>query len=240
MRLHRFIGNFNLGQNRFRIYDEEILNQVKNVLRLQKGDSLILVDGNSNEVTVRILELDKKFMEVEVMEKSVNKNESNTHSVLFCSILKRENFEWVCQKATEVGTKEIVPIISARTVKLGFKKERLEKIIKEAAEQSGRGILPILREPLKFEAALEKAQENDLNLFFEMDEPLINREATGKAAKIGIFIGPEGGWSEEELEFVKRETIKSDKFKMAGLGKTTLRAETAAVAASWFVTQEKI
>lgn len=213
------------------------MNQTRNVLRLKKGDSLILADGKLNEAIIKIVEMDKKFIEVEIMEKSINKNESDMHGILYCSILKRENFEWVCQKATECGIKEIVPVVSARTVKLGFKKERLEKIIKEAAEQSGRGVLPVLGEAMKFETALEKARESDLNLFFEMDSPLINKDKIGKEGKIGIFIGPEGGWSEEELELVKGLIANGDKFKMAGLGKTTLRAETAAVAASWFVEQ---
>lgn len=239
MRLHRFIGNFNLEQSNFKILDEEILNQARNVLRLGNGDSLILADGNLNEAVVKITELDKKFMEVEVVEKSLNKNESEVYGVLYCSILKRENFEWVCQKATECGIKEIVLVVSARTIKLGFKKERLEKIIREAAEQSGRGMLPILREPQKFTEALENAEQNDLNLFFEMDSPLINKQQIEKEEKVGIFIGPEGGWSEEELSAVKNEIKNSDKFKMAGLGKTTLRAETAAVAASWMVAQGK-
>jgi 16S rRNA (uracil1498-N3)-methyltransferase len=237
MRLHRFIGNFNLEQDRFKIYDTEIINQAKNVLRLKIGDSLILADGASAEAIVKIIEMDKKFIEVEVMEKSINKKESEKYGVLYCSILKRENFEWVAQKATECGIKEIVPVVSQRTIKLGFKKERLEKIIREAAEQSGRGKLPVLGEALKFEAALEKARENDLNLFFEMDSLMINKEEIEKNEKIGIFIGPEGGWSDEELELMKNEAKQSDKFKMSGLGKTTLRAETAAVVASWFVMQ---
>lgn len=237
MRLHRFIGNFKFSQSRFKIFDEEVINQARNVLRLKKGNSLILADGKLNEAIIKIVEMDKKFIEVKIMEKSVNKNESDMHGILYCSILKRENFEWVCQKATECGIKEIVPVVSTRTIKLGFKKERLEKIIREAAEQSGRGVLPILGEAMKFEAVLGKARENDLNLFFEMDSSLINKDKIGKARKIGIFIGPEGGWSEEELELVKKEIEKSDSFKMAGLGKTTLRAETAAVAASWFVAQ---
>lgn len=272
MRLHRFIGNFDLNSSCFKIYDEEILNQARNVLRLKKGDSFVLADGKLNEALVKIAGMDKKFIEVEVMEKSVNKNEPEICGVLYCSILKRENFEWVCQKAAECGIKKIVPVISARTVKLGFKKERLEKIIREAAEQSGRGIVPILGEPLKFEAVLGGARENDLNLFFEMNSPLIGKEQMGKAKKIGIFIGPEGGWSEEELELIKNEIEKSDKpphqkvlpagvginklmfletspeatgvstwcggkFKMAGLGKLTLRAETAAIVAVWFIAQ---
>lgn len=237
MRLHRFIGNFSLNRGNFKIFDEEIINQARNVLRLKIDDNLILADGALNEVIVKITEIDKKFMEVEIQEKSINRKESDIYGILFCSILKRENFEWVCQKATECGIKEIVPIISARTIKLGFKKDRLEKIIREAAEQSGRGILPVLSEPQKFDEAIENAEQNDLNLFFEMDSPLIDKEEVGKAGKIGIFIGPEGGWGVEELEAVKSEIKNSSKFKMAGLGKTTLRAETAAVAASWAVAQ---
>lgn len=229
-----------MEQNRFEIYDEEILNQTRNVLRLKKGDSFILADGKLNEATVKIIETDKKFLEVEILEHNINKNEPEIYGALYCSILKQENFELVCQKATECGIKEIVPLVSARTVKLGFKKERLEKIIKEAAEQSGRGILPILREMQKFDEALKSAEQNDLSLFFEMDSPLINKKEIGKAGKIGIFIGPEGGWSEEELDLVKDEIEKSDKFKMAGLGKLTLRAETAAIVASCFVCQSKI
>lgn len=238
MRLHRFIGDFNLEQSRSKVYDEEILNQVRNVLRFKEGDRMIMADGKLNEAIVKITEVNKKFIEVEVLEKSVNKKESGVYGILYCSILKRENFELVCQKATECGIKEIVPVISARTVKLGFKKERMEKIIREAAEQSGRGELPMLAEAMKFEPAIEKSRENDLNLFFEMDSPMIGKEQIGKAGRVGIFIGPEGGWSEEELELVRSEMGKNSRFKLAGLGKTTLRAETAAVVASWAVAQE--
>jgi 16S rRNA (uracil1498-N3)-methyltransferase len=249
MRLHRFIGNFStlggsasggdFSQSRFKIYDEEILKQAKNVLRLKKGDSLILADGKLNEAVVRIAESDKKFLEVEILERNVNKNEPERHGILYCSILKRENFEWVVQKATEVGIKEIAPVISSRTVKLGLKEERLEKIIKEAAEQSGRGVLPILRQAVKFSEALENAKQNDLNLFFEIGGQLLDmaelREM--KFKKIGIFIGPEGGWSPEEVEAIASLTKEDKNFKLRGLGKLTLRAETAAVAASWFVSQ---
>jgi len=112
MRLHRFIGKFDFSQSRLKIYDEEILKQIRNVLRLKKGDSIILADGKLNEAVVRITESDKKFLEVEILEKSVNKNEPERHGILYCAILKRENFEWVAQKATEVGIKEIVPVIS--------------------------------------------------------------------------------------------------------------------------------
>jgi 16S rRNA (uracil1498-N3)-methyltransferase len=80
-------------------------------------------------------------------------------------LLKRENFEIAVQKATETGIKKIYPIITERTIKLNFKKNRLEKIIKEAAEQSGRGVIPVLNETLDFKKTAESAgRQNPNNL----------------------------------------------------------------------------
>jgi len=75
--------------------------------------------------------------------------------------LKGEKFEWVVQKATEVGIKEIVPLLTRRTVKLNFRRERLEKIIQEAVEQAGRGIVPLLSNPIKLEEVVKLAQGNE-------------------------------------------------------------------------------
>ena len=119
-----------------------------------------------NEAVAKILLLAKDKAELEILETIKNKNESENHVNLYCSILKKENFELAVQKAVEVGVKEIIPIITARTVKLGLNHERLNKIIKEAAEQSGRGVLPKLDEAIIFDEALKLAKENDLNLFF--------------------------------------------------------------------------
>ena len=121
-----------------------------------------------------------------------------------------------------------MPIITARTVKLGLNYERLNKIIKEAVEQSGRGILPKLNEVLIFDNAIGKAKnDNGLNLFFNIGEPTLGHSMS-KCDKIGIFIGPEGGWTEEEIKLAQ-----SANFTIAGLGKTVLRAETAVIVASY-------
>jgi len=103
----------------------------------------------------------------------------------------------------------------------------LKKIIKEAAEQSGRGILPRLNEAIIFDEAIKSAKENDLNLFFQAGYPPL-RHSMSKFEKVGIFIGPEGGWDEEEI----KKAQSSNGFTIVGLGKTVLRTETAAVIAS--------
>ena len=247
MRLNRFFGNFSAGGGSafggnfsdqvIKSSDKDLINQLKNVLRLNNGDEIILCDGKLNEASCVIESIGRNEAVFKVVKVWQNKKEFSSDIILYCSVLKRENFELVVQKAVELGVKEIVPIIAKRTVKLGLREDRVQKIIKEAAEQSGRGILPILRQETPFEDAVGEAEVNDLNLFFSPFE----RSAEGrepdkkflagtnidpsKYKKIGVFIGPEGGWAETELQAV------SSKFQVVGLSPFTLRAETAAIAA---------
>ena len=230
MKIHRFILNFNIREGRVIISDAEFVNQVKNVLKLKKGERVILGDGNSNEILGEVLDIKKDVVEINVVEEMKNNNESGINSILYCSVLKKENFELVVQKATEVGIKEIVPIITKRTVKLNLNQVRLKKIIKEAAEQSGRGIVPILHEPKVFEKALQESQ-GKLNLFFDSSGSKLQTNHY-QLQTIGIWIGPEGGWDEKEVELAR-----SSKFEIVSLGKITLRAETAAIVASYLISQ---
>lgn len=232
MKLHRFIIPIQLDKKQIRLVDKELLNQLRNVLRLKVGDKITLADGQLNEALVQIKSVSKDFVELEIVKVSKNENEPKVHGVLYAALLKRENFELVAQKATEVGIKEIVPIISKRTVKLNLRQDRLEKIIKEAAEQSNRGVVPILHEPLDFKKALEHAKQNDINLFFDPS----GKELGGKfgiSKTAGLWVGPEGGWDEEELQLAKEKG-----FKIISLGKLFFRAETAAIIASYQVVTE--
>lgn len=229
--MNRFLGNFDFQQKSLRIVDRDFWHQVKNVLRLEIGEEVVLVDGRGKEAIAKIVEYNKDFVGVEILEVKTSQNEPTRQVVLYCSILKHENFELVAQKATEVGVAEIVPIICERTVKTGLKYERLRKIIKEAAEQSGRGVVPKLREAISFKEAAIGAKDDSVNFLFDavgakllMSD--INSLAQQKKARVGVFIGPEGGWGEKEIILAKEAG-----FKITSLGKLTLRAETAAIVA---------
>lgn len=230
MRPHRFIGNFDLTKKELVVSDRDFINQAKNVLRFRPGDKIILCDSHSNEAIAEFKQLGRFPSKLEISEVYKNQNEPEKYAILYCPVLKKENFELVAQKAVEVGIKEITPVITKRTVKFGLNYERLNKIIKEAAEQSGRGILPKLNEVINFEWAVATAKNsNDTNLFFDINERLVDTGLRrGFKSKIGVFVGPEGGWSEEEIEIAKNAN-----FTFASLGKTTLCAETAAIAASY-------
>lgn len=227
MRLHRFIVDNNLQSGLLVIDDEQLLYQLKDVLRLKSGDEIILADGRGKEALVKISGYKGKGVEVEIAGVSDNKNEPDIIVNLYCSILKRDNFELIVQKVTEIGVKNIIPIISKRTVKLDFKRERLEKIIKEAAEQSGRGIIPKLAEPIKFSDAVSLASK-ETNILLDISGEPSAFKPTKDSRALSCWIGPEGGWDEEEVNFAKENG-----FRILSLGLLTLRAETAAIVASY-------
>lgn len=233
MRLHRFIGPFDCSQPRIDISDPDIANQILRVLRLGVGDRLILADGQTNECIGEIVDRQKDGLTVSVIERHVNTNEPAVSCILYCAILKRENFELVVQKATEIGISEVIPVVSQRTVKLDIKAERLQKIVKEAAEQSGRGRLPIVHPALSFADALDHAKHNDINIFFDFSDVLVESIAMRGTQRRGLFIGPEGGWTEAEAD-----AARAAGHAIGSLGALTLRAETAAIVASYLGTRD--
>ena len=227
MKKHRFIGDFDFSQSKIISHDQKLIKQIKNVLCLSIHEQVILSAGDGNETLAVIEDLNKDEILFKLLEKKTNLAEPTNFVTLYCSILKRENFELVVQKATECGVKKIVPIVSSRTVKTGLKIERLEKIIKEASEQSGRGLVPKLGTIISLSEALLEAKTNKLNLFFDASgEKFTTEDKKGKT--IGIFIGPEGGWTAEELTLARENSCQ-----IVGLGALILRGETAAIVASY-------
>lgn len=223
MRLHRFLVSADLNKSVVEIKDSNFLHQVKTVLRLREGDQLILV-GKKKEATAKIIKYSEIGAVLEILD-TKKSSAAGRSVVLYVSVLKRENFELVVQKATEVGVSKIVPLISARTIKTGLRQDRLEKIAKEAAEQSGRNSAPEISPIMNFADILKAAPKNSF-----IFSPDAKKSAVGfKFPKeANLFIGPEGGWLKEEVVAAKKAG-----FKELSLGKLVLRAETAAVVSSY-------
>ena len=233
MKIHRFIGGFDLEQEKIDVSDLDLVHQLRDVLRLGPGEEVVLGNGKGKAVLVRIVELGPGGVVFETVRPVNEKSEPEKQVVLFAAVIKKDNFELVVQKTTEIGVAQIIPVISGRTVKLGLSLDRLRKITREAAEQSGRLSIPEIQEPRSLEEALTLARENDLNIFFDgrggSKDAKTLRVKMAKANKLGIFIGPEGGWTEEELVLAK-----ALKYPVVSLGKLTLRAETASMIATYF------
>ncbi|MGC8775975.1 MAG: RsmE family RNA methyltransferase [Minisyncoccia bacterium] len=233
MRLHRFIYDFDLTKDKVLITDKSIIFQIQKVLRLKTGKEIILVNNFGQEAQIKILNFDNGMILGKILNIYELNRESQKEVNLYVSILKKENFELVCQKATELGIKNIIPLISKYTVKLNFNRERLERIIKEAAEQSGRTSIPHLLNIQKFNDIILNLKNNNfkqLNLFFDPNGKNFKEvlKLISANEKINIFIGPEGGWSEEELNLAKENN-----FEIVKLSDLIFRAETAAQIGSY-------
>ncbi len=151
-----------------------------------------------------------------------SKNISNKNIALFCSLLKKNNLELVLEKGTELGISEFVPLLSDRSEKKDLDLKRGRKIIKEASEQSGRVIMPNLQEIKNLKDILE-GRDRKL-VAFHPAGVLLDKKIFSKK-DLGILIGPEGGWSEREVELFLEKSVP-----VYSLGAQILRAETAAIA----------
>lgn len=222
MKRHYFIGQFNWGDQMIECLDTEIIHQVKDVLKINIGEEVVLCDGAGKAAVVILKQIDKKTAQFSIVNllpvKKVDKQ-----IILCAAMLKRDSFEWLLQKAVEVGVDEIVPILSERTVKIGSNEKRWQKIIKEAAEQSERQVLPKLHTAQSFKDAL-KANDGKIIFFDPIGGKTDQIKVVDK--KITLFIGPEGGWSEGELK-----QAQVAEAQMVSLGDTILRGETAGVVA---------
>lgn len=219
MKIHRFIGDYDIAAEKIHAKDKRLTHRILSVLRIKNGNKIILCDGKGNEA-IFSLKLEEKnlFFLREGGVKKAWMPEKNIS--LFVSILKKENFEFVVQKATELGVKKIIPVISSRTVKTGVNMDRLKKIALEAAEQSGRGNVPEINEPILFGEAI----------LFRGKKAILNPEGRGKIpfGSDAIFIGPEGGWTDDEIKLA--DSCGAEKISF---GKMIMRAETAAIVASF-------
>jgi 16S rRNA (uracil1498-N3)-methyltransferase len=219
----------------------DISRQIATVLRLNPGVSVLLLDNSGFEYTVSLTTIDKSQCEGFVTAENQNQNEAKTAVTLMLALTQREKFEWILQKGTEIGIKGFQPLITSRslvqkTAEVEGKFPRWQKIIKEAAEQSGRGVLPKLYNPVSLTNLLKNPLQSEMNIILWEDEhnkqlkQLIRGTNT---ISVSLIIGPEGGLTNEEVA-----SAGEAGYKTASLGRRILRMETAAIAASYAILYE--
>lgn len=228
MKIHRFITSYTKTNGHIVILDLPTIHQIYTVLKLHNNEKIILSNGEGEDLYITITHTSKKSIEG-TLEKTTHIKDSEPKLNIYLSLIKNEHFELAIEKSVEVGLSSITPIISDRTIKKGFKKERILNIIKEATEQSGQSFLPKLTTEKKFKDAINKSiEENDVTIIF--DEHAEVNDKISDAKNIGYFIGPEGGFTEEEILYARHKGVS-----FISLGSTTLRAETAAPIATYIL-----
>ncbi len=225
MRLHRFYITEKIEKGKeLRVEDESLLHQWIKVFRLSSSDRVILFNGDGSDFEGYFKILSKNEAVIVIDKENKIKNQQKVEVHIFQAIIKKDNFELVVEKCTELGVSAIHPVLAERSEKKDLNLERIEKIAREASEQSGRSNIPEVFEPTDLKSAIEIF---DGELFaLDFDAPNISEVKFSKS-KIGILIGPEGGFTENERDLFEHKDIKS-----FSLGSQVLRAETAAIAVS--------
>lgn len=232
--MFNFFAKENADVNgRFYITDTDF-NHIKNVLRMKQGDEfLVSFEGKSHLCTLE--ELSEGQATAKIITENYQSTELPIYIHLFQGLPKADKMELIIQKCTELGVSEITPVEMSRCVvkieekKKKSKTERWQAISESAAKQSKRNLIPRVNTPLSFANALEQAEELDLFLVpYENEDGMkATADCISKikgGMKIGVLIGPEGGFDEKEIEICREKG-----FKAISLGKRILRTETAAI-----------
>lgn len=210
------------------------VNHIKNVLRMEAGETITVCDGEGTFYECVLDTLSKERIEAQVLNSRQAETELPVKITLFQGLPKKDKMELIIQKAVELGVDEIVPVATRFCVakledakKEKKKLERWQEIARAAAKQSGRGVIPKVKPLLTYKEALETAALLDECII--PYEKAAGMRAAGekicemaKQRSVGIFIGPEGGFSEEEVEMAMASGITP-----ISLGKRILRTETA-------------
>lgn len=202
------------------------------VLRLRKGELIQVCDGNGNEYICSINEIEKKQVICHIEESFKSNTEPPLTITLYQGLPKAQKMDLIVQKCTEIGVCRIVPVITSRVVvkseekDIGNKLERWRRIAEEAAKQSNRGRIPEIGSLIDFKTALQQAEELDMAIIpYEQEKAVGLRKALAPRNRVmtaGIFIGPEGGFEEEEVKEAASKGITP-----ITLGPRILRTETA-------------
>ena len=201
---------------------------IKNVMRLKVGDKVIVTLFSGRTFKAKIDTYTKKDVILKIVE-DLEVSDNTLNVTLAQALIKREPFELVLQKATELGVKGIYPINTERSIikidDFSKKKQRYESIVKEASEQSERAKMPVIHDLIDL-MDLPFEEYNHVFLAYERHDQLALHQLIGaipNTDSVLVIIGPEGGFCDQEIEQLKEKTT------LISLGNTILRSETAAI-----------
>ena len=232
--MHHFFVEPSKIQGKHIFIDGPDVNHIRNVLRMNPGEEVNVTDGSGEKVyRCAIASIGEDKVELNIMWAQEKGMELPSKIYLFQGLPKSDKMELIIQKAVELGVYEIIPMATARAVvkldqkKAAAKVKRWQAISESAAKQSKRLLIPEVKEPVKFSEALKLASDLDVRLIpYELAEGMDGTRRIIQSVKPGqsvaVFIGPEGGFEEAEVELAKDAG-----FQAITLGRRILRTETA-------------
>jgi len=232
MRLNRVYCDRTLAAGQQVELPESAAYHVARVLRLRAGAPLVAFDGSGHDYRCEIVAIEGDTVRVAVGERTPGLRDSPLGITLVQAVSRSERMDWTLQKATELGVRAIVPVISARSVvrlderQAERKLRHWKAIVAGACEQSGRSTIPEVRSPVDLGQFLAKAQREGQRFVLSPAGPASLAGLATTAARVELLIGPEGGLDDHELEAAARAG-----FSPVRLGPRVLRTETAGIVA---------
>lgn len=233
---HFFVTPEQVGEEEIRLTGPDV-NHMKNVLRMKPREEILISNGIDRDYLCRISEMTSEQVTARILSVQEETTELPARLYLFQGLPKSDKMELIIQKAVELGVYQVIPVETRRTiVKLDAKKEesrvkRWNAIAESAAKQSKRLIIPEVTGVMTLAEAFAYAEGFDRNLIpYEHQEGMAGTKAElaqiSPGMRIGIFIGPEGGFDDSEIQMARKQGIRP-----ITLGKRILRTETAGLAA---------
>jgi 16S rRNA (uracil1498-N3)-methyltransferase len=211
------------------VLDQETSKHTVQVLRMQAGERLLLTDGRGNSAEAEIVSPHKRHCGVRILSFKHIERPTPFLTIAISLIKNASRFEWFLEKATELGTAEIIPLICERTEKQHYRYDRFLSVCKSAMLQSSQSWLPELHHPEDFNEVVANASQNQKFIAHCLDG-----NKTGLAASFNsslqshiVLVGPEGDFTEKEIQFARTHG-----FDPVSLGHTRLRTETAGIYAA--------
>lgn len=224
----------NISQDDRLVLDEASSHHLSRVLRMKEGEKIMLTDGKGNLIEATITVAHKSKSEAQVLERKQIHFTLPEVTIAISPIKNVSRFEWFVEKCTELGVHKIIPVICSRTEKYNYKYERLQNILKSAILQSRQSWIPQLMPSEKIETVIKKASEGNRFIAHcntnenKLSLPCNLRKEDSRI----ILIGPEGDFTDKEIAMAK-----AHEFLPVTLGESTLRTETAGIAAAVLLKQ---
>ena len=211
------------------VLDEDTSKHVVQVLRMQIGEKLLLTDGLGKRAEAEIVDDNRKRCAVKVISTAMEAEKQHRVSIGISLIKNASRFEWFLEKATEIGVREIIPLLCERTEKEKFRHDRMKNIVISAMLQSQQCWLPVLHEPEAFEKIVSASQHQQkfiAHCLEEKKQALTTQPFNHSTSQL-ILIGPEGDFTSDEIQ-----RALQNNFQPVALGETRLRTETAGIVAA--------
>lgn len=237
--MYRFFAPIDEINDHFSINDPAELHHMAHVLRLKKGEAVQFFNGRSQAGEGVIEEISMQNCRIKVT-RLFGEIPRALHVILACAMPKKSKFETIIEKATELGVQEIIPLATQRTEvilkgeRAQKKRQRFETVALNAAKQSKRADIPRIHDITNFKDCIDALHKDTLLVMPGLVEPRVDIAALfplkEKTAKLAVLIGPEGDFTPEEYAYAKDKGAR-----IVSLGPTTLKVETAALAAASFI-----